>query len=139
MTSDKYILLFDGQCVLCNGSVSWLIRRDKQDLFRFATQQSQMGQYLTRSFGVPQDLSTVALITPTAEVYFYSDVPLVVFKALGGFYGYLGFLTYIPKWVRDQVYKLVAKYRYRWFGKKSSACPIIPSNWRHKFYLDSSS
>jgi predicted DCC family thiol-disulfide oxidoreductase YuxK len=136
MISDKYILLYDGQCVLCNRWVTWLIKRDKKDLFRFAAQQSSVGHHLSRAFGVPQDLSTVALITPSAEVYYYSDVPVKVLDVLGGLYAVGGLSIWIPKLLRDNLYKLVAKYRYKWFGKKSSTCPVVPLKWKHKFFLE---
>lgn len=135
MDSRKYILLFDGACVLCNGYVDWLLKADKKDQFRFTAQQSESGQKLVRQYNLPNDISTVVLLSPDGDVYTYSDVALKICYILGYPYRLLYPLTLIPLFIRDSVYKWIARNRYKWFGKREEACMIPDKAIRYKFLL----
>lgn len=113
------ILLFDGVCNLCNASVQWVIGRDTEGIFRFASLQSATGQAFLKQYALPADLNTVVMIKD-GKAYTRSDVPLQLFKMLGGWWQLLFVFTIIPRFVRDAVYDLIAKNRYRWFGKKET-------------------
>ena len=130
------LVLYDGVCALCNGTVNFLLRRDKGDVFRFAPLQSELGREVVARHGSdPNDLDTVYLV----EGYGQPDETIrkrsrAVFKALsiiGGGWKVLAVFGYIPL-LPDLGYRLVAKVRYRLFGKKD-ACPIPPQEHRHKF------
>jgi len=133
MKEDKYILLFDGACVLCNGYVDWLLKRDKKDQFRFTAQQSESGQKLVKEHQMPTDLSTVSLLTPDGKVYTYSDVALEIMRILGGVYILAYAFKWVPRFLRDGIYKWIANNRYRWFGKREDACMLPDKDIRYKF------
>jgi predicted DCC family thiol-disulfide oxidoreductase YuxK len=128
----KHIILFDGFCVLCNSSVNWLLRHDKKDLFLFAPLQSPAGKKLAAEHKLPEKIDTVIMISPSGKVYMHSDVMLEAFRIMGGGYKILSGLSLIPKVLRDGFYRIVAKYRYRWFGKKE-ACVIPDPKWKERF------
>lgn len=135
MENDKYILFFDGACVLCNGYVDWLLKVDKKDQFRFTAQQSESGRQLIEKYNLPTDVKTVLLLSPNGEVFKYSDVALKIMKVLGWPYNILYPTIIIPKFIRDTVYNWIAKNRYKWFGKKEDACMIPDKATRYKFLL----
>lgn len=130
--SSKHIILFDGFCVLCNSSVHWLLRHDNRELFMFAPLQSRAGNELSLQYNLPDKIETVIMITPEGETITHSDVMLEAFKLLGGGYKMLSWFSWIPKGFRDGVYRIIARYRYRWFGKKD-ACMIPDPKWRARF------
>ncbi len=126
------LLLFDGVCNLCNASVQWVIRRDPQAVFRFASLQSETGQMLLRKFKLPADeLNTVVLVTGE-KIFTRSDVLLQLFKILGGRWNLLRIFSVLPRPVRNAVYDWIAKNRYRWFGKKE-ACWLPTPDLKERF------
>lgn len=118
------IILFDGVCHLCNGTVSYIIRRDKKKLFRFASIQSGTGQYVLRSFGVKSENETLYYICD--QVCFQkSTAVLHILKDLGGFWRCFYPLIFVPVRFRDAVYLLVSRNRYKWCGKdEECAVPV---------------
>ncbi len=118
--SDTMIILFDGACNLCNGSVQFIMKRDKRKIFRFASMQHPPGRDLMVSHGLdPDDLRSVVLVDGD-EVYTGSDAALRIAVELSGLWPLLGLLRFIPRPVRNFGYSVVAGNRYRWFGKSSS-------------------
>lgn len=117
------VILFDGVCNLCNASVRFVIRRDPRGAFRFASLQSPAGRALSQRYGMPvDDLSSVVLVD-AGRCYMKSEAALRIAGALVWPWRLLGVLTIVPRFVRDRVYELVARNRYRWFGKQES-CPL---------------
>lgn len=126
---DKPLFLFDGVCVLCSGGAAWLMRHDKGDLFRFASAQSPLGQALYRHYGLALD-DTYVLIA-AGYGYGKSAGYLHMLTILGGAWQ-LGTVFYlVPPAIRDFVYDVVARNRYRWFGKVGY-CALIPADLRAK-------
>lgn len=124
-TTEHPVLLFDGVCNLCNGSVQFIIERDPDARFRFASLQSEEGQVvLSRFENRPSDLSSVVLIQDD-QLYARSEAALRVARQLGGGWSLLYAFIVVPRPIRDAVYDWIARNRYRWFGKKD-AC-MIPS------------
>ena len=116
--STSPVLLFDGVCNLCNASVQWVIERDPQGVFRFASLQSEAGQAFLKKFNLPTgELNTVVLVDGE-KTYTRSDVPLRIFEKLGGWWRLLQVFFIVPRPIRNAVYDWIAKNRYRWFGKK---------------------
>lgn len=128
----KHTILFDGYCVLCNSSVHWLLRHDKQNLFLFAPLQSKAGKVLSAEYKLPADIDTVVMISPDGKIFTHSDVTLEAFRIMGGGYKILSWISLVPKIFRDTVYRFIAKYRYKWFGKKE-ACMIPDPKWKERF------
>jgi predicted DCC family thiol-disulfide oxidoreductase YuxK len=125
------IVLFDGVCNFCNGSVNFLIERDSGDKFRFAALQSPAGQALKERFKIGDDVDSVILIEDD-KAYTHSEAAIRLAKALGGVWSVFGVFGIIPAALRDPFYKLFAKYRYKLFGKKD-ACMMPTTEIRAKF------
>jgi predicted DCC family thiol-disulfide oxidoreductase YuxK len=126
------VLLFDGLCNLCVGSIRFIIRHDRRALFKFASIQSEAGQKLYQAHGLdPNNLHTMLLITKT-QAYFKSDAALEVARQFGGFWKLLLIFKIIPRSVRDWVYATIARNRYRWFGRRDT-CLIPDPAIRERF------
>lgn len=119
------ILLFDGVCNLCNSSVLFIIKRDKKQHFKFASIQSDVAKdILLQFYKNNSDLDSIVLIYDN-KMYLKSSAILKIAKALGGLYSLGTVFWIIPKPLRDWIYDIIAKNRYRWYGKKESC--MIPS------------
>lgn len=110
------IILFDGVCNLCDFSVQFVIKHDKNAYFHFAAQQSEVGQDLVKKYQL-QTLDSIILIKDES-IYTYSSAAIEIAKHLDGGWKYLAIFRFLPTVIRDFIYKLVAKYRYSIFGKK---------------------
>lgn len=125
-------ILFDGVCNLCNGSVQFILRRDPQARFRFASLQSEAGQRLVTQQGLdPQVLSSVILIED-GKVYRESTAALRIARHMTGAWKLLRVFVLVPRPIRDAVYRLIARNRYRWFGK-SETCWLPTPELRARF------
>lgn len=114
------ILYYDGLCVLCNRSISFVINRDKHKRFKIAQQTSnQMAKY-----------ESIILVSD-GKTYSHSSAVIKSLMLLGGIYKTSGILFIFPKKFRDYIYKIIAKNRYRWFGKYQS-CPTLPEAWKDR-------
>ncbi len=119
------ILLFDGVCNLCNQSVQFIIKADKKVVFRFASLQSEFAKEHLKQFETEtEDLKTIYLLVDN-KIYDRSDAALEIAKRLGGFWQLFYVFKIIPSFIRDAVYNLISRNRYRWFGKQESC--MIPS------------
>ncbi|HJX28865.1 MAG TPA: thiol-disulfide oxidoreductase DCC family protein [Thermoanaerobaculia bacterium] len=125
-------ILFDGVCNLCNGSVQFILRRDPEARFRFASLQSEAGQRLVTEQGLnPEVLSSVILIED-GRVYRESTAALRIARHMAGAWKLLRVFVLIPRPIRDAVYRLIARNRYRWFGK-SETCWLPTPELRARF------
>jgi len=131
------VVLFDGVCNLCNGSVLFVIDRDPTGYFRFAPLQSdEARRLLAARAGAGEgvagpDLSSVVLIEG-GRVYTRSTAALRVARRLSGAWPLLYAFTAVPRVVRDAVYDWVARNRYRWFGRED-ACRVPTPDLRARF------
>ena len=131
--NNKKIILFDGVCNLCNDSVQLIIERDKNDVFRFASLQSEVGQKLTSERGIDQEaMDSIILIEPGIAYYEKSTAALEISKHLSGGYSLLRYFSFLPEGFRNGVYDIIAKNRYKWFGKKDE-CMIPTPELKAKF------
>ena len=113
---DDDVILYDGVCVFCSRWVRFVAARDREARFRFTAIQSPYGTRLARAFGIdPQDPDTNAVIHG-GVAYFKSDAALTVLSHLPGF-SWVRALFAVPKPLRDAVYNMIARNRYRIFGK----------------------
>ena len=120
----KKIVLFDGECNFCNSSVQFIIKRDPHNEFQFAPLQSDIGKAFINKFHIPSNIDSLVLIDDE-RCYLQSTAALRVCKYLKGSYKLLYCLILIPKPIRNVVYRIIAKNRYKWFGKTESC--MIPS------------
>lgn len=123
--NENYILLFDGVCNLCISVVNFTIKRDSKEKFKFAALQSESGQALLKKFNLPtNDFGSFVFIK--REKYFIkSSAGLNVLKEIGGVWKLFYFFIIIPSPLRDFIYNIVARTRYRIFGKQDTC--IIPT------------
>lgn len=128
-----YILLFDGVCNLCNGIVKFIIKRDPAKKIRFAALQSDVGKALLEKSGLG-DMQTLVLIHGD-KYYIKSSAALHVLKELGGIWKICYALIIIPRPIRDLVYDVVSKTRYRVFGRRNT-CMVPAPGVRDRFIVD---
>jgi predicted DCC family thiol-disulfide oxidoreductase YuxK len=111
------VILFDGVCNLCNGSVRFILKRDKEKRFLFASLQSNHGQDLLKQFDLPSDTFNSFILFQDGNIFTRSTAALKMFQQLKG-WGWVKIFWIVPRFIRDAVYNLIAKNRYKWFGKK---------------------
>lgn len=132
------ILLYDGVCGLCNRLNQFVLRRDPQGLFRFASLQSALAARILARHGKDSaDLDTLyAVVNPNQPdelLLTRSDAAIFVLKQLGGFWGLTGFvLQFKPRFLRELGYRLIARNRYRLFGRFET-CPLPTPETRDRF------
>lgn len=126
------IIFFDGVCNLCTGSVQFIIKRDRKDLFRFAALQSEQAMPYLSSFDGPlKNLDTILLLE-NGKIYQRSTAVLRIVRQLGGAWPLLYGLIIIPVSIRDWLYGQVAKRRYQFWGKQES-CMVPTAELKAKF------
>ena len=132
-TTDHPILFFDGVCNLCNGAVQWLLTNDKRGELRFASLQSELAQELLPLAGVdPAKLESLVLYKD-GQALQLSDAALGTGALLGGVWTPLAKVGRVfPRFFRDGLYKVIARNRYRWFGKREE-CTLPRPEWRARF------
>lgn len=126
------IVLFDGVCNFCNGSVNFIIERDRENYFKFAPLQSETGQKLLDKYGINKTETDSVILIEDEKVFTYSTAALKVAQRLNGAWSWLYAFIIIPKPIRDFLYKLFAKYRYKLFGKQD-ACMMPTPEIRERF------
>ena len=115
---EKKIILFDGVCNLCDGVVNFIIKRDKKDIFRYASLQSEVGQKLTKENGIDTSkMDTFILIESNTKYSLKSTAALRIARQLSGGYPLLSIFLIIPIPIRNWIYDIISKNRYKWFGK----------------------
>lgn len=113
---DKPVILFDGVCNLCTGSVQFILKRDKEKKFLFASLQSDYGQKLLQQFRLSNTFNSFILYQD-GNIFTRSTAALKMFQLLKG-WKWVKIFWIVPKFMRDGIYNLIAKNRYKWFGKK---------------------
>ncbi|MCB0491023.1 MAG: thiol-disulfide oxidoreductase DCC family protein [Cyclobacteriaceae bacterium] len=128
------VVLFDGVCNLCNGSVQFIIKRDKAGKFLFAALQSQYGQAQLDQLGISStSLQSIVLIKGD-QFYQRSNAVLEIAKMLGGLWSLLYVFKIVPAFVRDWIYNGIANNRYKWFGRQDQC--MIPTPALKARFLD---
>jgi len=127
------IILFDGVCNLCNGSVIFILQREKIPIFKFASIQSEAGKELLEWCGLPQDYNQAVVFIDHGEIYLGSTAALKIGQQLRFPWSFLSMAGLIvPKLIRDWVYRQIAKHRYKWFGKRD-VCMIPTKELEARF------
>ena len=126
------LILFDGQCILCDSAVQFVLRRDPEAYFKFASLQSSLGQQLLQKYQLPKhSLSTLVLIE-NERIFIRSTAGLRVLRKLKN-PSPLGYVfIVIPAFLRNLVYRFIAANRYRWFGKKE-VCRLRTTEEQSRF------
>ena len=120
---DKPIIVFDGVCVLCTANAQFVLSADKMGRFRLAAMQGEVGAALMRENGIdPLDPESFVLIDAQQDggkVWRDSDAVLHMWSELGWPYRIGAVFRLVPRFVRDSAYRLIARNRYKWFGKRA--------------------
>ena len=126
------IILFDGYCHLCNGTVDFLLRIDVRRRFRFASLQSETGKKLTEIFNVPPETDSVILILQK-NIYYESDAVFKIAEVLRWpWKGVVLFRIFPRKW-SDGIYRWIARNRYKWFGRRKTC--RLPSGEERRLFV----
>lgn len=131
------ILLYDGVCGLCNRLVRFILRHDRADIFRFASLQSPFAAAILKRHRIPADMNTVYVVLsyqePIEQLLPRSDAVTSVLKHLGRRWAFAANVwNLLPRRIRHGAYDLVARHRYRIFGKYDT-CPLPEPTDRDKF------
>lgn len=130
---ESKIIFFDGVCNMCNSSVQYVMRHDSKNVFKFAPLQGSLANKLLRTHNInASDLNSIVYYDPVNGVYEYSDAAIKIAGQLDGLIALLKYFWWIPKFIRDPFYKIIAKNRYKWFGKKEE-CMIPTPAMKSKF------
>lgn len=127
------VIFFDGVCNLCNGAIQFIIKRDKQNIFRFAALQSDYAQKILPNYFLTAKQTDSIVLIENGKIYQQSTAALKIAKKLSGFWPLLYIFIIVPKFIRDAVYNYIAKNRYKWFGKQES-CWVPTPELREKFF-----
>lgn len=119
------IVLFDGVCNLCNGFVQFLIKNDHKRRLRFASLQSDFGAGVQFEMLPVDDKIDSVLFLHNGHLLLRSDAAIEILKTMGGVWILSHAFYVFPRFIRNRIYDLVAKNRYRWFGKRSEC--MLPS------------
>ena len=126
------IVLFDGVCNFCNATVNFVIEHDKAGYFKFAPLQSEVGEELVEKHGIDTTDTDSVIVIENERAYTHSSAALRIAKRLDGIWSLAYAFIIVPKPIRDLVYRVFAKYRYRMFGKQD-ACMIPTPDIRARF------
>jgi predicted DCC family thiol-disulfide oxidoreductase YuxK len=129
------LLFYDGHCGLCHRTVKFVMRRDPRgELFRFAPLQGDTFQSRIppeRRIGLPD---SVVLLTADGRLLVRSDATLHILRRLGGGWrAFAAVASSVPRAVRDAAYNLIARIRYKIFGRQDDLCPLVPPDLRSRF------
>ena len=125
MRTDQFVI-FDGVCNLCNGTVQFIIKRDREKRFSFTPFQSSIGQDVLKQFGLPANNQLTVVYVKKGVPYMKSKAVLKILRDLGCCWNLFYALIIIPSFIRDLVYDIIAKNRYGLFGKRESCMVPTP-------------
>lgn len=128
---DHPIIIYDGTCSFCNYWVQFVLKRDKTKKFYFIASQKEKAQSLLESFDMTSMASQTVMVYFQDKLYMYSDAVLFIMKEMNYSIRYIAYV--IPRFIRDAVYKGIAKYRYK-IPMWNKAC-LIPSEEDQKRFL----
>ena len=129
----KGLVLFDGECNVCDTFVNFLIDRDPDGKLQYASQQSSAGKDVMTKRDINVNCSTMVLITSDGSIYTHSTAFLRTVALLGSFYRLLLLFLIIPAFIRDLGYSCFAANRYRLFGRHEEACKRLTPELKLRF------
>ena len=130
--NEKPVILFDGVCNFCNAMVNFIIRQDKNNVFLFSALQSTSGNKLLERYKIDWNASDSFVVIENDKAYQKSNAALKLYNKLPWYWKWTQVFWIVPKFMRDWVYNVIAKNRYKWFGKKEQ-CMIPTKEVRAKF------
>ena len=134
LPKDKKIILFDGVCNYCNDKINFIIKNDKQDVFRFVALQSETGQKIIKYLGIDSSIDSIILYEPGYAYFIKAEAVFRIVKHLSSSVRLLLFFNFIPTSIKNVFYDFIAKNRYNWYGKKES-CMMPTEEVKRKFIV----
>ena len=131
MSNLNEIILFDGVCNFCQGSVKFIIKHDKTQKLKFASLQSEIGQQLKNTYNIPPETDSIVFIK-NDNTYIKSGAALRIAVYLSFPLNLCFAFIIIPPFIRNFAYDIIAKNRYQWFGKQD-ACMLPTPEIRSRF------
>ena len=128
------VILFDGVCNFCNGAINFVLKQDKNGIFRFAPLQSEAGQTLLQQYNLSTAEFDSFVLIDNGKIYKKSAASLRVMNKLPWYWKEVQLLRIIPVAFRDAIYDFIARNRYKWFGKKEQ-CMIPTPEMRKRFLV----
>lgn len=132
LTSKQPIVLFDGECTLCSNSVHFLLRHNHSGNLSFASLQSGIGSEIVKLTGDSISQADTLMFLQDNKLFTYSTAALMITTHLSFPWYLLKGLIIVPSIIRDTIYRLIAKNRYEWFGRKSF-CLKDDYRYRNRF------
>jgi predicted DCC family thiol-disulfide oxidoreductase YuxK len=127
------IIVFDTDCVLCSGMVAFVLKYERDRSFRFVGAWSDQGLDLAERHGSSRrDLNTTFLVINGDRVLTKSDAGIEILRHLRRPWCWLAAIRVVPRPVRDAIYSIIARRRYRWFGRRED-CTVVPPSERDRF------
>lgn len=131
-TTARTVVLFDGVCNLCNGFINWVLDRDPDGKIMFGSLQSAEAKALLKDFGQDENYLNSILVIKNGKLYKNSRAVLEICKTLGGMYSLVYVFIIVPPFIRDWVYGIIARNRYKWFGV-SDTCRVPTPEIKNRF------
>lgn len=125
------LLLFDGYCHICSGSVRFLLVRDHAQHFTYVPCQSPWGFEIMERFGIDRDFAESFAFVDKGQILFKSDAGIAALSRLP-YWRWIALLRYLPRALRDRAYDIMARNRYKWFGKRDQ-CMVLPPGMQARF------
>lgn len=133
LDKNQKLILFDGVCNLCNASVQYVIKHDKNDVFRYTALQSEVGQAIIKTFNIDTSKTdSILLYSPENTISYKSTAALKIASKLGFPRNLMAFFLIVPAFIRNWVYDYIARNRYKWYGKRDE-CMIPTPELKSKF------
>ncbi|PLW84417.1 thiol-disulfide oxidoreductase [Kineobactrum sediminis] len=129
---NRHIVIFDGVCNLCNGAVNFIIKRDPDGIFAFTPIQSDLAYELTEQFNIANVGLDTLLLIKNDRCYVFSDAALEIARDLTGLWFLFNVVRIVPRPIRDAVYRLIARNRYKLFGR-TDVCMVPSKEVRSRF------
>jgi predicted DCC family thiol-disulfide oxidoreductase YuxK len=125
------LLLFDGYCHVCSGSVRFFLLRDLTQQFTYVPCQSPWGNEIMARFGIDRDFAETFAFVDRGRIQFKSDAGIAAMSRLPS-WRWIAFLRHVPRALRDWAYDVMARNRYKWFGKRDQ-CMVLPPGMHGRF------
>ena len=126
MSNKRSIILYDGFCMLCSWSLQFVVKRDLKSLFAYLPLQSGRAAAILAKYSIDKQHFDSLVYLEGEKIYLRSTAILRILLKLGRGWQFLYFLIIIPRPLRDFIYNVIARYRYRWFGRRKSC--LIPED-----------
>lgn len=131
--TEQAVIFFDGVCNLCNGAVQFVIKHDRQNYFKFAALQSDFAQQTLSGFNLQVKQGNSFVLLENGKVYEQSAAALKVARKLNGLWPLLYGFIIVPPFIRNAVYRFIARNRYQWFGRQAT-CWVPTPELKRRFY-----